>query len=72
MTILTNNQRFIQDSYGGSPVIKESVLKYVAAPSAPQMVIYDVTSTELEYDDNLVISLEGITNEEETYFTVQE
>ena len=35
-------------------------------------MFFDVTSTELEYDDNLVISLEGVTGQDETFFSIAE
>ena len=48
------------------------MLNHIQVPTSGQMVYYDITKSEVEYDDNMLISLEGITGNAVNYFSVSE
>ena len=70
---MTNQERFVQEDYTSEiPIVKESVLKWYEFPTRPVSRVLEVQQTILERDDNLFISLSGITGEEDTFFTIAE
>lgn len=70
---LTNKQRFVADDYSSEvPIVKESEMNFYEIPTRPVVRIFQVERMILERDDNLFISLSGITEEEDTFFTIEE
>ena len=71
--ILTNTQRFDQESYStGGPVISESVIKFFNFPVIREDRIFTINETILSYDNNLLMPVVGVTDNEETFFSVSE
>ena len=61
--------RFDQEDYNfETAVVKESVITYYEIPSRPVNTIFEVQKTALSRDENLFMSLSGITSSEETFF----
>ena len=55
-----------------SPVIKESIISYYEIPSIPIRHQLSLQDTILDYDNNMFMSLAGITDQEVDFFEVQE
>ena len=63
----------MQEDYSSDvPVVKESVLDFYELPTRPIERVFEVKQTILERDDNLFISLSGITEEEDLFFAIAE
>ena len=63
----------MQEDYSSDvPVVKESVLNFYEFPTRPVERIFEVEQTILERDDNLFISLSGITGKEDLFFEIAE
>ena len=72
MTV-TNKQRFVADDYSSEvPIVKESEMNFYEIPTRPVVRIFQVQRMIVERDDNLFISLSGITGKEDTFFTIEE
>ena len=68
---LTNNERFETDIYApDEPVVEESVLHFIPMPTQPHQYYFDIEQTNLKYDDNLVMSIAGITETVKDLFSV--
>ena len=66
---LTNSGRFDQEDFSSdSPVILESTMNWYEIPARPLRHVFEIQKTELEREDNLVISLSGVTEENESFF----
>lgn len=69
--VVTNNRYFDQNSYEfDSPVIKEAKVSYINIPLTPTHYNYELRQYELEYDDNMLISMHGVTGSSEDYVGV--
>ena len=62
----------MQNNYNGSPILRESVISWYEIPARPLKHYLEIEKTVLERDDNLFMSLSGITTKEESFFTVTE
>ena len=66
---LTNNGRFEQDDFSSdSPIVRESLMNWYEIPARPLRHVFEITQTDVERDDNLLISLSGITENNESFF----
>ena len=68
---MTNQERFdSQDYRSETPVIQESIYEYIEIPATPVQYKYLVENAILEHDDNLAISIPGLTENEVELFSV--
>ena len=59
---LTNKERFVQEDYTSKiPIVKELVMNWYEFPTRPVDHVFEVQKTILERDDNLFMSLTGLT-----------
>lgn len=69
---MTNQQRFDTESYGsGGPIIKESILTWSDLPAHPIKRNMRIEESILERDDNRIMSISGVTNDEDTFFSLK-
>ena len=67
--ILMNQKRFIQDKYSGdTPIVLESVLKWVAFENKPILHIYNIKEIELTREDSIFMQIDSLTEIEEKAF----
>ena len=59
-----------EDYSSDVPVVKESVMSWYEMPTRPVECVFELEQTFLERDDNLLISLSGITGEEDKFFAI--
>ena len=67
----TNRKRLnLQDYSSPSPIIKESFLQFMSIPRQARTSIYYVRLAELVREDNLLMALDGITDKDDTFFSI--
>ena len=70
--MLLNHERFSSDTYNEPCVIQESEMKIFDMPTRSLRRDFGIQQTTLELDDNRFMSLSGITDEEQTFFSIEE
>ena len=71
--VLTNTQRFDSENYSSEgPVIDESVIKFFNLPMIRMDRTFTINETLLSYDNNLLMPVVGVTDNEVTFFSVNE
>ena len=69
---ITNQQRFDTESYAsGGPIVKESTLTWSEIPTRPVKRNIRIEESILERDDNQFMSINGVTDDEDTFFTLK-
>ena len=61
----------LQDYTSSTPVIKESFVQFGSIPRAPKTSLFYFKLGELVREDNLLMALDGITDKDDTYFTLE-
>ena len=60
--MLYNSQRFDQEEYSSEePVVSEALVEYLEIPEHNSRHIYEIHETELSFDNNIYMSISGIT-----------
>ena len=69
IALWVNRKRLnLLDYTSETPIIKESHLHQMTIPKQVKSVEYDVHLSELEREDNLLMTLNGITDIEDSFF----
>ena len=55
-----------------TPMKKEGALRFFEFPVRPIRRIFQVTETQVERDDNIIMAIEGVTEKEEFAFELEE
>ena len=73
LMVLMNNPRVDRGKYtGDSMIVKESRLEWIAIPAYDIVHNFKVMQETIEADDNLLISLSGVTEVEAEFISIQE
>ena len=69
---MKNQERFDTESYAsGGPIVKESTLVWSEIPTHSVKRNIRVEESILERDDNQFMSINGVTDDEDTFFTLK-
>ena len=67
-----NQKRFVTQDYSSAdPVAKEMVFKYISVPATPVAYKFEIQRTLLETDDNILMSIPGLTEKENEFFSIK-
>ena len=72
VALILNHERFSADAYQESGIIQETVLKFFDIPTLELRRDFGVSFTSVESNDNRFMALTGLTNEEQTFFSIKE
>ena len=61
---MTNKMRFDQLEYATEPIKKQAEINWMYLPVQNQLKEFVIEKTEIVREDNLLIGIEGITDEE--------
>ena len=62
----------MKDFTSETPLKKEGALRFFEIPTIPLKRLFQVTETQVERDDNIIMAIEGVTEKEETAYELEE
>lgn len=70
---LTNGQRFETENYkSGGPIVNEATITFYEMPIRPVKKTHYIQQDQIETDDNLIMSITGLTDGAGVYFSMQD